>query len=88
MLGKETRIQDSSLCAEQTAGHVTDRLKLRSALISQALAAVSLLKRQVESLASYRHRAGRRRCGAWADPQVCNLSSLGGATLWSGPRLR
>lgn len=25
MLGKETRIQDSSLCAEQTAGHVTDR---------------------------------------------------------------
>lgn len=48
MLGKETQIQDPSRCAEQTAGHVTDRLTLRSALISQALPAVSPLKRQVE----------------------------------------
>ena len=43
MLGKETQIQDPSRCAEQTAGHVTDRLTLRSALISQALPAVSPL---------------------------------------------
>uniref|UniRef100_A0A9L0JL08 ATP synthase lipid-binding protein n=2 Tax=Equus asinus TaxID=9793 RepID=A0A9L0JL08_EQUAS len=81
----------SKRCADQTAGHVTDRLTLRSCphfCTRSAPPAVSPLQRQVERLIGCHHRAGRRRCGAGADPQHCNPSILGGATRWFGPRRR
>lgn len=49
---------------------------------------ISPLKRQVEPLARCRFRAGRRRCGTWADPRRCTHSIHGGATRWPGARMR
>ncbi|XP_017534137.3 ATP synthase F(0) complex subunit C2, mitochondrial isoform X1 [Manis javanica] len=72
-------------------GHVTDQFTLLNCphfCTRSATSAVSPLEHKVERWIGFLDRAGRRRCGAWADPQHCNHSIFGRATRWSCPRVR